>query len=274
MSSWRDTNPPSTTCNTLPWIVSVSFWTWTSRPAQYETPWPSLCTALCLTGSSSGSTTLCSTSRTWRRQSRYMNGDSFPLSWVWTLFGKTDSVLSEHFGMKASNVWCPVSLTDPVHWRLGHLWFRGLREQQLWAVLHQLRQRTSAALLQPAHLQTGAGELSPPPCGCVLAKVRWLTSKVFLKSWSGRFAWELNIVFTCVRVADSPTCSDMLEMHQLLRSVRTGSERRRGTKAAVLPRRCSLQRLQLTTLICLHVINLSGSVWEKTSKTPLSRGLK
>lgn len=46
---------------------------------------------------------------------------------------------------------------DSVHRSPGHLWFWGLWEQQLWAVLHQLRQRAAPALLQPTHLQIRTG---------------------------------------------------------------------------------------------------------------------
>lgn len=54
-----------------------------------------------------------------------------------------------------------VRVSDPVHRGAGHLRLRGLREQQLRAVLHQLRQRDAAALLQPAYLQTRAGKTHP-----------------------------------------------------------------------------------------------------------------
>lgn len=52
---------------------------------------------------------------------------------------------------------CVFFSPDPVDRSPGHLWFWGLWEQQFWTVLHQLRQRTAAALLQPTHLQIRTG---------------------------------------------------------------------------------------------------------------------
>ena len=49
-------------------------------------------------------------------------------------------------------------ITGPqVHRRAGHLRLRDFRDQQLRAVLHQLRQREAAAAVQHARLQAGAG---------------------------------------------------------------------------------------------------------------------
>lgn len=59
-----------------------------------------------------------------------------------------------------SVIWCDIlwSILVFVHRYPGYLWIRGLPDKQLWAVLHQLRQWETALLLQPAHLQSGAGE--------------------------------------------------------------------------------------------------------------------
>lgn len=57
--------------------------------------------------------------------------------------------------LKKKTKTCP---SDPVHWSARHLRLRGLREQQFRAVLHQLCQRASPALLQPAHLQAWTSE--------------------------------------------------------------------------------------------------------------------
>jgi len=53
-----------------------------------------------------------------------------------------------------------MSSSDLVHRCAGHFWFWRLWEQQLWTALHQLCQRASAALLQPAHLQTWTSKLA------------------------------------------------------------------------------------------------------------------
>lgn len=93
------------------------------RPSQPVTPWPSLCTALCSTGSSSTSTTPCSTNETWRS----------PSPWVLLWPGQNPASLNVR-GQIGS--WC---LSVLVCWCPGHVWLRESAQKRFWAAVHQLR---------------------------------------------------------------------------------------------------------------------------------------
>lgn len=105
------------------------------RRSLRETPWPSRCTAPCSTGSSCGSIMRCLIRKTWRS----------PFQWEITIFRK----LSIMFKVLFSSCFCIISVF--VYWCPWHLRLRRLWDQQLWTILHQLRQRAASVLLQPAH---------------------------------------------------------------------------------------------------------------------------
>lgn len=82
------------------------------------------------------------------------------IKYLWLYLGDRFSrlTLSVHISTSA-DVSCVSSSPDPVHRSPGHLRLWGLWKQQLWTVLHQLRQRKAPALLQPTHLQIRTGRV-------------------------------------------------------------------------------------------------------------------
>lgn len=117
------------------------------------TPWPSPCTAPCLTGLSCASITPCSTRRMW--------GCPFRLgSWFIKLTGiyLIGLYVTCQFFLQ-----CVVKkkfVTVFVHRSVGHFWIWRFCDQQLWAILHQLCQRAASVLLQSVHFHTWAGEIT------------------------------------------------------------------------------------------------------------------
>ena len=53
--------------------------------------------------------------------------------------------------------WVNLCTSGQFDWCVGHLWFRSLLEELLWAVLYQLCQWAAPAVLQQAHLQAWTG---------------------------------------------------------------------------------------------------------------------
>lgn len=89
---------------------------------------------------------------------------------------------------------CCVCSPDLVHRSPRHLWFWGLREQQLRTVLHQLCQRASAALLQPAHFQAWTSKKTLNIL-FLIQLVSWQEVMTYLRLLTG--SWTSELPYHC-----------------------------------------------------------------------------